>query len=204
MRAAVDGASNDPALDCRTTPEGVALARRPRWHGEEEREQRRGREPDSTCVTDLSIWLTKENNPVGEVRLWPVVREACQRVCHQSADDPPTFSPLTVCPLHLSPTLHRYRHHRHSSSVPAILVARYSLAITAAVQLQHRQRCCSLFQQQSSYSTGSAAVHCFSTEGTGPRPTTTRHGRLSRLRRREHHPEAVHQHTAHMLHLLHH
>ena len=34
----------------------------------EEREQRRGREVDSTCVTDLSIWLTKKNNPVDGVR----------------------------------------------------------------------------------------------------------------------------------------
>ena len=43
----------------------------------------------------------------------------------------PTFIPLTVCPLHLSPTLHRYRHHRHSSSFypTGSITSRFAAAI---------------------------------------------------------------------------
>ena len=47
------------------------------------------------------------------------------RVCRQSANDlPPSDHSLSVHSTS-SPTLHLYRLHRHSSSVPAILVARY-------------------------------------------------------------------------------
>ena len=35
----------------------------------DERERRRGQEPDSTCVTDLSIWLAKRSEQLGEARL---------------------------------------------------------------------------------------------------------------------------------------
>lgn len=34
----------------------------------EEGERRRGQEPDSTCVTDLRMWLAKKSEQVGETR----------------------------------------------------------------------------------------------------------------------------------------
>ena len=75
------------------------------------------------------------------VSLWLVAREAISQICRRAASDLPSITILPAAPPHLCPS--------HSSSVPAILVARHQLALTTADQLQHRCRYGLLFRPPS-------------------------------------------------------